>query len=873
MTTPAAPSPTEWENILGEAHREIEELQKKLADQASIEEATGQQAMALLYNEIRLRTILDNISDGIFTLNEDGTVASISSTARHIFGYEENEMDGFQAFSLFPEREQQRFKNLCTDVLGAAEYQVDGLREETYGFAAVTSTGQEFAAEISLSKASFNDETMLLLVVRDVREQAAAKAAEEEKSKLVRLMRQVAVAANESPSLNAAVKICLHHICDYTNWPVGHCYTYDTGLEQLVSSKLWYVEDDRKYKSFQEASEILSPPIGRSWIGDVYRASKPSYVVNIAEAPAFLRSDAARECSLGAAFAFPILVGQEVVAVMEFFADTFQEPNAQFLETMEHIGTQLGRVTERERAARQLTEEKEKAEAANVSKSEFLANMSHELRTPMNGVLGMIQILEDTTLSEDQQHYATRIHKSAEGLLNILNDILDFSKIEADMLELEGIPFIVHDVVQEVVDLFTPQALDKGIVVAPDFKGDPGCVTGDPNRIRQLLTNLVSNAIKFTEEGQVTIEVTPRLSGGENNIMFRVTDTGCGIAQEDMAKVFNKFTQADASTTRQFGGTGLGLAICKKLVGLMGGVMGLDSELGKGSTFWFSLPLPVASLEDAQQVQIATEPELSKTSGIPANQAKILLVEDDPVNREVATRFLAKMGFGHVDIAEDGQQGVDAVAQNTYDLVMMDCSMPVMDGFTASQTIRATEKDGEHLPIVAATANAMVGDRERCLKSGMDDYVSKPIKAPELKRVLGRWIAFEEQNDSLIDTPQAEEGPQQSNDAPVDMEHLFSFTDGDADVLQELTNLFFETVEECIKNLEKHTPDAEQEGWKAAAHRLKGAAGNLGAMKLHGICFEAEQGFEKDENFKQTILASIQEEVEEVVDFLQKSTG
>ena len=571
----------------------------------------------------------------------------------------------------------------------------------------------------------------------DINERKDAEEALRGTAEVVQLLQVITSAANEAVTVEGALQIALDRVCAFTGWPVGHAYTVNEETGGVAESTgLWHLDDAERFATFKKVTEDRSwGPSKAGLVRRVLSYGKPAWIIDVTKDPSFVRAKTAKEIGVRAGFAFPVLAGSEVHAVLEFFSDKPAEPDEAVLELMAQVGTQLGRAMERNRAGEQLRGAKEEAEAATVAKSQFLANMSHELRTPLNAIIGVSEMLQEDASASGQTDTIDplqRIVRAGRELLYLINDILDLSKIEAGKLDLLLERFEIAKVIDESVATAQPVADRNGNLLNVQYDEDLGSMVADQTRVRQVILNLLSNACKFTRDGNVRIEATRESMNGLDWLLLSVSDTGIGMTEEQMARLFKEFSQADPSTTRKYGGTGLGLAISRRLCNHMGGDISVESTPGKGSIFSIRLPVESDASDETTTRRLQPVP-VARAEG---DSNTILVIDDDPTVREMMRRYLQQEGFRVVSAA-DGEEGLRVAARIVPSVITLDVVMPERDGWDVLRSLKSDPR----LSAIPVVMLSIIDEKNKGYALGASDYIVKPVNRQQLVSVLEKYRA------------------------------------------------------------------------------------------------------------------------------------
>jgi PAS domain S-box-containing protein len=821
---------------------------------------------ALRAEEARVRAITESAQDAILMMNPQGNISFWNPAAERIFGYTSKEAIGQNLHQLIvPKRYQTAHQQ------AVPRFHKTGLGDllgKTMELDALCRDGREISVELSLSALEFPDGWHSVGILRDITERKRVEKITEIRLKLIEF------AAGHT--LDELLTRSLDEVSALVKSPIAF-YHFVEADQKTLCLQQWSTATLERFCKTQSKGAHYGINEAGVWVDCVHQ--RKAVVHNDYASLPHKKGLPKGHAEVIRELVAPVMREGKFVAILGVGNKPYDYTEKD-VDSISFIADVTWEIVKQKQAEENLIESNRRlktataqAEKASIAKSHFLANMSHEIRTPLNGIIGMTGLLLDTGLSEEQQRYAEAMSSNGELLLGLINGILDFSKIEAGKMDLEVMDFDLSSLMDDFVDTLAVRAIEKGLALTCSIDPEvPLVLQGDPGRLRQILSNLAGNAVKFTANGEVTIRVSlveteTQSARPDVFLRFTVRDTGIGIPKDKIHQLFTKFTQVDASTTRQYGGTGLGLAISKQLAELMGGEIGVASQEGEGSVFWFTarfsnqtgtvlMPRPTAT----------NQTDLNILNRFQLGRARILMAEDNITNQQVALGILKKLGL-NADIVIDGTQAVKALETIPYDLVLMDVQMPVMDGLEATRKIRAQEAERAAqnsaqpaegmnqerpasrplVPIIAMTAHAIAGDREKCLAAGMNDYVSKPMTPYALGKVLARWLPKDKDEKKMMsDECEMISGKEIEKDEVhtsliFDRPGMMARLMNDKELADRIVAGFLGDIPRQMEALRTFLDAEDRLGAERQAHTIKGAAANVGGGVLFAVAFEIEK--------------------------------
>jgi two-component system, sensor histidine kinase and response regulator len=767
--------------------------------------------------QLQMRTLLDASPDIMLLAFQSGIIHYANPPAGQLFGYTAQELIGLNVDQLVPSELRTRHQHLRTQYFAVpnrttmAPYrQINAQRKD----------GKQFPIEVSLTPITMLGQSLIIVTLRDMTE---------------RKKTEMALRQSEER---------LHEIIDAM--PVS-IYVKNSRSEFILMNRACEIQIGIPFKALQGSTgeRFFSSEQMQFALGNDQKAFLDHRIVEFEEV---IWNFALEESRFVRTYKKPIYdAAGEPGYLIGVSIDITENRRAEraLIELNEHLEERVALRT------KELDLAKKVAEEASAAKGSFLANMSHEIRTPMNGVIGLAYLALKTQLTPKQRDYLEKIHAAGEHLLGIIDDVLDFSKIEAGKLEIESVNFTIDKIIQNLHNLVAAKAASKGLYLHYSISPEvPRLLCGDPLRVAQILINFTNNAIKFSQNGTIHIRINLlSLEQQQCRIRMEVQDCGIGISSDNIGKLFQSFQQADTSTTRQYGGTGLGLVICKQLAELMGGEIGVESVLGSGSTFWFNLPMGLSSPVTGDEQQSATLEE--SLDGI-----HILLVEDNAFNQQIATELLEGQG-AVVCLANNGQEALDLLRKTSFDCVLMDVQMPVLDGYSATRLIRQDPRFPT-LPVIAMTANASNEDRQLCLSSGMNDFISKPIHPQIMYTTIHKWVNVNVKVAKKVNSgnqTMVAETPGQlalaDDHTIIDLSVLDKLLGGDPEKVHKFALKFYDNASHGLDELDAALVAADLSKISALGHRLKSSARSVGASLFADLC-ETLEHLPEEADIKQT---------------------
>ena len=629
---------------------------------------------------------------------------------------------------------------------------------------------------------------------------------------------------SKNDSIDISVQHIAEQICYRLEWDIGIYWSVQKGSD-VLSPGMYYQFTYPHNDALRQYILASSTQINEGLPGKVWEKKKPSWVYDLGYEPQQTEHALVTRFNMRSALLFPVMFNNEVTGVMEFLSARHKKPDISILQMFESSGLQIGAFIERKIAEEELLKAKKQAEESVISKDQFLANMSHEIRTPMNAIIGFTELLSQTKLNEQQKEYAGSVKVAGENLLSIINDILDFSKIESGVISIESAPSDLHQIMKNVYDLLKIGARQKALEFSYHFdERIPPALMCDALRLNQILINLVGNAIKFTEKGSVHFSAAlTESANNRHHIRFSIRDTGIGIHDEKKEKIFERFTQVNNEINRKYEGTGLGLSISKNLIELQGGKLELHSQEGIGSEFLFSLWMEHGHLDEV------IKEDFRDLKSRHIHQNKILIIEDNFLNQKLAKNVLNNFGF-EVELAFNGQIGLEMLRHQQYDLVLMDLQMPELDGYQTTRIIRNNMK--LMTPIIAMTAHSIVGEKEKCLAAGMNDFISKPFNPDELYNKIASKLTSEAMNKSPVNS--TFQGAETKHQA-FNLSYLHELSGGNAAFEQEIIALFVQQLPEELKGLKLAIQNEDIKQISDITHKLKSSLDIFGREDISEV--------------------------------------